>query len=417
MSQFGDLPQQSPFYEQLSAFVFPEMDKSVEQRRWNKLFEQVETRKQNPEKRYTSRAWVFEGTDVVSNLFFRSLHQADLLSQKLKTKEDVDAVFEKIENDPQHSRWYWFMLARSISIPPSEERTMRFHAISDYVAKIIENGAETEEKKKAIFRAGKFLTTFAAKWGAETFLYGLAKTEFSEEEIKNPNNTTLAFLDNEVHPRLYTPLQWFLAARSVWSQYLSVPGNKEATRKKRRYFDSLFTRRFVPEGKRFTIHEGEIYNSMTSFDDYPRGDAMAETDIGVAEDLGLPNTTHVIDMAAGSGRHILALFKRGWSSLVARDASEQFVDALKRKIEELQAGNSITAVVRDWFNPTNEGKKAGLVLLLGRDMPHMVNSYERKKFFRTARTVMEDGAYLVFDIPDITEGQYHTMEQESNPLF
>lgn len=336
--------------------------------------------------------------------FKRIIEDYTCAALAIEKEENIERVLGML-GDERSRKEAWFILCRRLSTFPSEARQLTFEMISNYLshlmAKEAPEGEGFDRKAEEIMLAGKMLSHFSKKYGLEAFLLGLAKSQFGSLKEREQ---TKRLLVGYVFPRLCTATQFLRAARWV-STKLDDPD--------RQSFYSFFQEKFSPQGE-FTFLEEDIYARIKpeALEAYPRGEAMLEEDLAALERAGVRKAKRIVDFASGTGRHVEVLKKRGIKGeITAMDLGLKYLLELKDK-------KAVEAMVNaNWFNlPFKEGS-FDFGILLGRDLPHMVNSHERRRFFREAARVLTEKGKLVLDVPDITMGEYKDMVIGSRRIF
>ena len=176
----------------------------------------------------------FDVPEEVQPQFNKIIRDAASLSFSITTENHVSQILELIDRNPDNILFYWYAICRNFSPTQPQAQEAVFQTISNYIGQIISGGVDEEQNRKKIFSSALALTTFSAKHGAKAFLLGLARANFTDDDSRN---ATLDFLEREVHPKIYSPLQMTAAALTVYREHLA---EEERTRLNS-YFDRIFT--------------------------------------------------------------------------------------------------------------------------------------------------------------------------------
>jgi SAM-dependent methyltransferase len=116
----------------------------------------------------------------------------------------------------------------------------------------------------------------------------------------------------------------------------------------------------------------------------------------------------LVDVAAGTGRHVFELAKRGYRNIVAIDMHDKHVKEMKvflRKNPLLQ--KRVRVEQGNWFDvPARWGEKASVRFAIGRSIPHNRTPLEMLKFFDIQKRGLDYEGALVVDLLNIFKGKY-----------
>ena len=352
------------------------------------------------------RNW-FSDPKEASKEFLALKHKAEELSGALATAEDVRRTLDAINNDQEHILFYWYAVCCVFA--PKQDNTYdqdMFTAVSDWMAQKISGGADSVQKKHTLFFSALALTTFSAKHGAKAFLAGLAKTKFPD---KITRKETLQFLEDEVHPNIYSPLQFYSAARAA--------SREQCTENEKRRLDRYIDRMLMPsKDKKFVLDEHDIYQHVHL--NYPQGQANLPTDLWILTEAGLDKADAVFDPAAGEGLHAIPLMTRG-INLTAGDYNLKYVNEIVQKIRtsRTDSANQGKFVTLNWNNIPFGKNTFDFVMFIGRNIHHLITSRDRQKVFERIRSVVRTGSVLVLDIGDTSTGKYQQSSRQAAGLF
>lgn len=400
-------PGSLPLADSLGDFPFPANDAATAAE-WVRFMGMIASNRMDIHAKYPPESW-FIPELTASEPFIDAILAANRISALVNTADDVQTVLSAATGDESHDRFLWFILCRRLSTPPSAEREAVFQAIANDIAAMIGNGLSEESDQRAFILAARSLTMFSKKYGAEAFLLGLARSRFTDEKVRD---VTLDYLEQRVHPVLYTPFQFFRAARSVYREHLKTKGERD-------YFNSLFDRMFTPGPEEFTLDEQDIYERAAHLD-YSQGDAMLPIDMMVIKRAGITKDMKVIDLAAGEGRHIKALIDEGYSDITAMDINPRYLKQITER--NGRNGATLNRMAADWLHmpvakDLPEEKRYDAAICIGRNILHLVNSRERRYFFENTRAILKKGSLLLLDIADISLGKYRDMVEKTESLF
>lgn len=347
-----------------------------------------------------------------------------LLDQFLTVRGDVltsesfrDWLFEQASENTERGVLAWILLCRALSTAPSEEREQLFHRITSFFANLVNNSSrETLNDDLILYlRRANCLTTCSANYGAEAFIaaFGHWKIQDDPELFQ----AWKVFLETRVHPQIYTPQQFLRAAGEVFRKGTITEAQKQVARE-------IFGPTVIGEPA-LTPDPSDIYARTTLPYLKERGEAELPQDLGVikrvvrhVEQKQRETKLALADFAAGTGRHVHAItqdeaLRAQISTITAVDVTFPYLLDLERTDTE----DVVDSVNAEWFHLPFEDGSFDIALLIGRDLPHLVNAYERRRFLSEARRTLSGDGVLLVDIPDLRIGEYRAQVDESSQLF
>lgn len=177
---------------------------------------------------------------------------------------------------------------------------------------------------------------------------------------------------------------------------------------RRVFYGRLLNELFPKKVKEVFYRLEEIY-ARINFKDYPLNKELLDYEIALIEKV-MPELRKeneepsLLDIACGTGRHLLGLLKEG-RKVVGFDLSPANVSTCHEIGKEMGL-EKIPVVVADWFNLPYPEEGFSFGYCLGRSFCHLQTAEDWLSFFENIRKVIKDEGILLIDIPDITKGSY-----------
>lgn len=335
----------------------------------------------------------------------------------LNTKSFQDWLFEQASEDTQRGVLAWILLCRALSTALSVGREQLFGRITDYFADLVNTSSkESANGNMNLFlRRASCLTTCSANYGAEAFI-----AAFGHWKIQDDPELFQAwklFLEARVHPQIYTSQQFLRAAGEVFKKDTITEEQKQVAR-------AIFGPTVIGEPE-LTPDPADIYARTTLPYLRERGEAELPQDLeiirrtaGLVQGDRFDKKLVLADFAAGTGRHVHAIsqdeaLQNQIDTIIAVDVTFPYLLELELSDTE----NEVDSVNAEWFYLPFEDASFDVELLIGRDLPHLVNAYERRRFLSEARRTLSSDGVLLVDIPDLRVGEYRMQINKSRQLF
>ena len=146
----------------------------------------------------------------------------------------------------------------------------------------------------------------------------------------------------------------------------------------------------------------DFYNSI-NFEGYSLNQRMQTGEVGLLE-RELAKSDKVLDLGAGTGRHLVPLRQGGFDI-------EGF-DYVHRHAQIIKQESPDSFVVRgDWVDTPYPSERYDAIYSLGRNILHEFQPHRQRQLFAEAARILKPGGKFIFDIPDRSKGSYHMLAE------
>lgn len=174
-------------------------------------------------------------------------------------------------------------------------------------------------------------------------------------------------------------------------------------------FDELTKSLGLDLGEEVFADLGDVYKAA-SFEGYGPYNELQEKDIAVLTSR-LEKGKRYVDVGCGEGRTLVALRKKGLA-VEGLDINPAYEEVIKK--EDPNAPFHVGSMTKLPFEDTTlDG-----IYTIGRSLTHAKDLINMVGIFQQFRRVLKDGGKVVFDLPDISTGEYRDYSmQRSNTLL
>lgn len=150
------------------------------------------------------------------------------------------------------------------------------------------------------------------------------------------------------------------------------------------------------DGERHHVDVGELYESVGDMTDYRPYQELQAIDTAFLKDA-LPKNGPILDIGAGSGRHLTELRSVGYD-VVGIDPKPNL------SVPEIQVGS--------WDKPPFEPESFAAVYSLGRSAMHITTPWEYIRILNNINGILQPNGIFLMDTPNQNNGQFAKTSQE-----
>ena len=225
------------------------------------------------------------------------------------------------------------------------------------------------------------------------------KQDIAHNLLSTPLNSPSAIKENL---RGYTNFFGIISAVDFLAKKINTKEVNQATQKQFKYMYSL-----INGTNEHNIFDSlsKIYNSI-NFEDYDLNNkefTQYEINLLLSNNI-LPKDKKTLDIAAGTGRHVVPLQSLGYN-INAIDIEQKHVNLIK------EVDPSINVVQSNWKELPFSNESIDSFYCLGRSILHNRTTYDYLLFFDELSRVCKHGATGIIDFPEI-KGLYLRLEND-----